>query len=548
MGSLETSREPEGPISTLIRAAPALLVAALVLLPQLNKAYTIDDTVFLWQAKHLLVDPWHPTAFDAVWVDVPQRFSTIMASGPVQAFMLIPAVHLDAEWPAHLLQLLLLAMAVWATTSLALRCGLGPRGAAAAALLVVATPAVVAMAATCMPDIPAMAFGVAGIDRLMAWTARRRIRDAAAATIALTLATLTRSHLLLLLVVGAVLVADQAIFDWRKWVRQRWLDAIPLLFVPALALLTIRTTRDPAAAGADLLAAIRGYFVLQRIQGNLTAYASHWTFCFPLTLPWVAVRWRPLVRGRALWVGLAWFSGVLRPRLTGHWVIITIGASLSVAVLADILSSAWRERDAFKLACGLWLLLAIPIAVYPHLPSKYLTASAPAVAILVVHLLKAEFDAGRRRWAATIVGAAVGLGLTLGILIIHADATMANFDREAVDRLVRPNVERGRRVWFAGHWGFQWYAERAGAQCVTTTPPHPSPRDLIVVSAAAVPPWNALPPRPRLRMLEKMEQPSSAGQIMSAENQAGFFSNGWGDLPWTWHNGIIDRVELYEVN
>jgi hypothetical protein len=33
------------------------------LIPFLNKAFTIDDTMFLLQAKHLLSDPLHPTAF-----------------------------------------------------------------------------------------------------------------------------------------------------------------------------------------------------------------------------------------------------------------------------------------------------------------------------------------------------------------------------------------------------------------------------------------------------------------------------------------------------
>src|SRR5437868_15366279 len=52
-------------------AAPGALLAALLLLPFLWKAFTIDDTLFLKQAQHLLVDPWHPTAFDTVWTEKP---------------------------------------------------------------------------------------------------------------------------------------------------------------------------------------------------------------------------------------------------------------------------------------------------------------------------------------------------------------------------------------------------------------------------------------------------------------------------------------------
>ena len=48
-------------------AAPALGLAALVLLPFHDKAYTIDNPLFLRQAVQLLSDPLHPTAFEIVW-------------------------------------------------------------------------------------------------------------------------------------------------------------------------------------------------------------------------------------------------------------------------------------------------------------------------------------------------------------------------------------------------------------------------------------------------------------------------------------------------
>ncbi|MGB9005083.1 MAG: hypothetical protein WCB96_05090, partial [Candidatus Aminicenantales bacterium] len=62
------------------RAAPAMALATLVLLPFLGKAFTIDDTLFMRQAEHVLVDPLHPTAFEIVWSEapVPRRVSSIM--------------------------------------------------------------------------------------------------------------------------------------------------------------------------------------------------------------------------------------------------------------------------------------------------------------------------------------------------------------------------------------------------------------------------------------------------------------------------------------
>jgi hypothetical protein len=49
---------------SLAAAALGMLVTALVLLPFLGKAFTIDDTFFMREAQQALRDPLHPTAFD----------------------------------------------------------------------------------------------------------------------------------------------------------------------------------------------------------------------------------------------------------------------------------------------------------------------------------------------------------------------------------------------------------------------------------------------------------------------------------------------------
>ncbi|HVP68043.1 MAG TPA: hypothetical protein VMT17_12340 [Anaeromyxobacteraceae bacterium] len=150
---------------TAIRPAiPALLLALLVLVPMWDKAFTIDDTLFLLQAKHVLSDPLHPTAFDVVWdLPKPERLSQILPSGPVMAWLLVPAVAGHAsELIAHGIETPLLLLAILATVSLALRLGLSTGSARVAGLLLACTPAVLAMAGTAMPDVPAMALSYQG--------------------------------------------------------------------------------------------------------------------------------------------------------------------------------------------------------------------------------------------------------------------------------------------------------------------------------------------------------------------------------------------------
>jgi hypothetical protein len=177
--------------ASLKAAWPALLLAALVLSPFFGKAFTIDDSLFLRQAEQAIADPWHPTAFDIVWTEkpVPLRMSAIMASGPTMAYVLVPTVLAGgAEWVAHVTQLLLLAAGLVATASLGRRLGLDMRAARSAALLLAAAPAVLAMASTAMPDIPAMSMAAVGLERLVAWRDSRRWIVGVTAVAALTAA------------------------------------------------------------------------------------------------------------------------------------------------------------------------------------------------------------------------------------------------------------------------------------------------------------------------------------------------------------------------
>src|SRR6187455_1959916 len=61
-------------MARVLRAAwPALAIIALGLAPFLDKAFTIDDTLFLRVAEHALVAPFEPMAFPYVWTDHPER-------------------------------------------------------------------------------------------------------------------------------------------------------------------------------------------------------------------------------------------------------------------------------------------------------------------------------------------------------------------------------------------------------------------------------------------------------------------------------------------
>lgn len=553
--SVETvDRRRPAPRRVLRCAAPALLLATLALLPFLGSAFTIDDTLFLEQATHVLADPLHPTAFETVWsVDpFPMRMSQIMPSGAVAAWVLVPAALAGgSEVLAHLTQLGMLAAAILATVSIALRLGAKPRWAAVAGLLLASTPAALGMAGTAMPDVPAMALGVAGLERLLAWKQDRRVHQAVLAALLLGLAPLARTHLVLLLAVGTLLVAGDYLVA-LGWKHERWITWAPLVAGPVVTAAVVLVTRDPGRAAGDLAGSAQRFSDLRYTTGNVVAFATHWVLVLPLGIPWLALRARPVLRrwwipvsaGIAAAAALAW-----APWQGPRWGVPAVPiAALGVTVLADVFLDAWERRDSLQLTLALWLLVALPIAVYLHMPSKYLLASAPAAALLVGRLLERSSPALARGLAAAMVAA----GIVLSIAILRANGEFAGLGRRAAAELIAPNVAAGHRVWFAGSWGFKWYATRAGGKIVTILPPFPSRGDLIVVTHASEPGLAVIGMLrqmfPRATLLRRIEDPAPGGRTMSHEVSAGFFSNAWGYLPWAWGDLPLDIYDLWRVD
>jgi hypothetical protein len=480
-----SARAPAGPDPERPRGWrlpwPALVLAAAVLLPFLGKAYTVDDPVFLREAQNVLSDPLHPSAFEMVWSSERRmRASEFLPGGPIVAYVLLPIALADwREWAAHLLMLGYFAVAIVATARLARRFGLSPWAQQAAALLTASAPVALGMAGTIMPDIPALMFTALGMERLMAWTQRHRWQAGVAAAVFLALAVLLRINLLVLLAVAGYYTLRQSWFG-----RRPWANVIPVVLAGTLVLLGMLVTRDPHGNGGTVVSAV----------------------------------------GRQLGFDYT-------PR---HVLALLVASLTTIPLLPALLTRRKLEPSPLLWA---WILVPIPVIAYVQVAPKYLLPVLPAVAIVAAHGL----DRLVRRQAALIALAAAGT--TLGVLILRADSRMAGMGRAAAEQMIRPRVAAGDRVWFAGHWGFHWYAERAGAVALSIDPPFPTRGD-VIVSSSVDRPVGLLPQVPR-ELIETYGTARPSGQVMS--RNAGFYSDLWGLFPWWWERPLGPGFQAWRV-
>lgn len=514
-----------------------MLVAALCLVPFLNKAYTIDDPVFLMEAHQALRTPLTPAATSTCWDNIgyARPLREIGSVGLAISYLLVPVAWFgDKEWIAHLIMLLLVCVSVIATVSLASRFGATPNQAMLAGLLFASFPVVLAMAGTVMPDLLAAALGVIGLERLMAWKGEGKVLQAVASAVALGLAPVARSHALLLLGVGIVMLAgDLGVKKSLRWIP------IPLALLCFLAVTWITTERvvaDSVFPGGPNVEQFGARYILP----NFLEFGMNWVAVTPFAIAWLLMDGI----GEIAWLALAAIAAaVFKFAVPSSPIVLD---ALGFAGWMAVLSAAWwalrtRRVDLFGLA--LCLLITVPIIPYKHLPSRYMLTCAPAAAILMI--LRMREKPG---WMNVMAGAMILGGVVVGCMILHADATFAGLARRVVAENIAPHVRAGGRAWYSGQWGLTWYAEKAGAGCLSVNQPHPRAGDLVVAGEVE----GGVEPIPRyhlsLRLLNKVQAADPGFRIMNPAANAGFYGNSFGYLPWRlWSAEPMNTYYVWQV-
>lgn len=502
---------------TLRLAAPAIFVASLLLLPLVNRPFTIDDPLFIREAKHALVDPLHPADFEQVWnAGDRQKLSQYLLGGTLPAYVLAPVAALGGrEWVAHLYQLLMLAVFLTGSVAVARRMGCDKRQANTVGLLVAANPVTLAMAATCMPDIMAMAFGMWGMDRVLAFREERRWTSGVAAGILLAAALLCRASTAPLLLVAAIILWPK---DWKAAGRSLW----PIVLA---AILTVAATQHNVGGAFQALTAVRN------VPRNLVSFLGYQALTGSILLYALLSQGRRfaliVVAIAAVGIGLS-FSPYAVPAALGVCFLFAC-----VRVCGD-----WRAALPFIV----WLASGLVAVPYVYMAAKYLLPGVPAAALLIVlHAARVR----QQRYPLT-VALLVAVGWISGALIVIGDNTLATSQRDAVNRIVAPRLRRGKQVWAGGQWAFLYYAENAGAKALGNTPPLPQPGDEIVISRLDY--YGMLNRLPIRKELLNTQFDQRCGVfVLNRRFHAGFYSNRFGYLPFALGCGELNAYELYRV-
>ena len=270
-----------------------------------------------------------------------------------------------------------------------------------------------------------------------------------------------------------------------------------------------------------------------------------------LPLLFVSARLWP---ARVIWVGGAlllgfalggiWLFG--RTEFTHDWsyllqAVLLVAGGMHLLLVAGV--EAWQRRDTVSMVLTLWILSGFVFATVVNwtISARSLLPIVPAVAILTMRRW-ARFRACPQasvRFLWPLIPATVA-----ALCLATVDFRLASSSKSAAEQIVAKYEAGGHKIWFEGHWGFQYYMEKLGAEAVDFEESIIQSGDTLILpsnnsNVTSVPTEDA-------ELLETIEfAPCEWLGMMQRELGVGFYAVEGGPLPFAFGRAAPERYSVF---
>lgn len=502
-----------------------LALALVVTLANAAKPVVIDDTAYITYARHISANPLDPYGFEFFWYAVPEPAFDVLCP-PVVPYWLAIGIAIIGEHPA-LLKLWLFPFVwafAWAVRDLLRRFA---RGTESRLLpLVVLSPAVLPTV-NLMLDVPALALGLSAVAVFERAAGRESWRLAIAAGLLAGLAMQTKYTALLIppilawyglthrrvrLVALSIGIATTLFVGWELLLVQKYgrshfafhaLSQKPAAKPGEAPLAAL--VREKSALGPPLVAhlgclGIGVILVAGSALGvkhrRLAAAASVWATGFVLVM--FLPQQRTLVGNTSL--------------VTGFWQAFGVLFLAALAACAVILAFWHRKSHRPRLSADAaflvgWVLVELAgyFALTPFGAARRVIGLVVVGSLLAGHLSsRVELAHPSRRPPRWVFA----FGIAAGVAVTALDTLDAFPEKWCAELAAAVSAERppAATAWYSGHWGFQFYCERAGMRPFVPTASTLMPGDVLVLPLYPDPDgfyrpyagWDVVPPPERV--------------------------------------------------
>ena len=532
-----------------------------ILLPFSNRAFHIDDTLFLRAGQHVAHRPSDPYGFLMNWDQTAMPMSQITKNPPLTCYFIALAGTLSgwSERSLHLWFLPWSLIVVLGTYTLARRFTNLPL---LAALIILASPAFLVSASSVMCDTMMLALWMLAAILWLEGLEPLKPHFLLAAGLLVGAAALTKYF-------GIALIPLLLVYSLCRQRRLR--PALLFLLLPVVVLVVYQLwTRSLYGHGLLLDAAQFANQTRTVAQGRVTFFGKMLvaaSFLGGCALPgllfapivwsrrqvcWAALFSLGLTAAALLgWIAVRPGEGAQPLQTTQHWLPFAVQFSLfvvgGISILAAAVAALGKGKKTDAIFLGLWVLgtFLFTVSLNWTVNARSILPALPAVGILFAQRLSASLPRAqapaetlRKAFLPLFASAAVALWINV------ADTQLANSARVAAHLIHESAQRKPRDICFEGHWGFQYYMESYGAKPVDAADFQCKSGDLIVVPENGS---GLVPIDPRLLSGGgELQLPGATGATTSSwQLGAGFYSFYSGPLPFAF--GVVppERYALY---
>src|SRR3989338_2093466 len=534
-------------------------------LPFINKAFHIDDTAYIYVARQIIKDPFHPYSFNLEWSSE-TGLATHITNPPLISYYIAIIMLLfgSSELILHSFFIIFPLIAGISMFYIAKKFTNKPL---ASALFLVTSVAFVVNAHNLMLDIPFLAFFLLSIVFFIYGIDSRKGYLLLFGAISGGLSYLIKYSGIIIIPILALCLL------YNKKFKQLFYLLIPLLFIILWNLYTFIIYGFPHNSTIlSWLLASQSSFTLQsvavRLLTNLIYIGGATIFPLMLLYPFLIDNKNKLAYfliaiAASLLSAILYFVSVnftfryTLPQLVlfafflsaGSFFLFIIGrhyyhTASKLLKVKNIFSDKKSIDDIFLFSWFLIVFLFINTLAGGAV--RYITMLIPPIAIIYFNIVNTN-EFLKPKSLENFIFLTLALTSILSIFVAYADYEFAGVYKD-FSGMVSKYKTAYNKIWFSGHSGFQYYMQKKGYNILGFDDNSPIKGDIVV--KARIP-----SPRKFSRLLNErkvlLETKSYKGnlplRVHNPKARAGFYTYGSGFLPYSFSDSSLEDFEIYEV-
>jgi len=540
------------------------LIAVACAIPFLNQPFHMDDNFYMDLARNAQVHPWFPTDMAYVFQGISAPDLGSHSHPLFQAYFLAAILRIfgegpGKEWIYHSFALVFPLLAVVSFYFLCARFLDRPLWPSA---LFACSPLLLVMQHTLMTDVPMLAFWMASVSSFLYAIDRKKTLLYVVSGLFMTAAMFTSYQ-------SFALLPLLGFYNLRKnGGRRGWAT---LLLAPApvvfwFLLNCIHYERFLFGFTLDYIGT-RQPVSLHTLGVKLFSISAYqgWLFVFPFFVFYLLarqLRWRALA---LVLLGAGVLAQLVVPdyRLADKCIFL-VGFAASFFIVLEMASNAWiaivRRRSALDFGMieeqflGLWYFgfLLFSLFAFTEGSARYILPMLPPVLLCYCRRLEISEIAEYRLPARFLNSAMLASGslvctLALALALSHADREFARIYPRAAGDIAK--ITAGLDSYGVGEWGFRYYLRHAGIQSLPADESLVRGGSFIAIPKLAVPYDIASGLRSMMMPIQTLRYDVQTPlRVLDWKTPAGFYSTGWGILPFSYSREPLEEIEVFHVN